>query len=392
MKHVYHTKIESIQFLRALAVALVVYTHIMDSPLSNNSVQKNYMFLENWGAIGLDLFYIISGFIMTIVTPSYIQSGNWKDFITKRIVRVIPLYWVLSMLSFSLSTIKGTAPHAEKIWKTILFLPVSGSEFIFPVIPVGWSLSLEVYFYILIAILIKTAGKNIFHYLVGILLLLALAGNFSNPQNHVLKFLFSPLLTEFAFGIMAGLIFKQITAENTPASLKTKICAILLTTGGFALMACSIFTDCLAISEAALVSENSRLAFLRVLVWGVPCMFFLTGFVLLEQLFNFKIPRLFSKLGDSSYSCYLIHTLLLIPLSMKLFSYSGINNSDLFIILTLIFTLGGSLVFYNFFERKLNNILSKAFQAKRITSQIFKTESKGGFFIKKIVSIFRNAS
>lgn len=360
-------RVESIQLLRAIAVILVVYVHIVDSSKFANPQQNHFFYLENWGAIGLDLFFVISGFIMTVITPNYVITKNWKDFLLKRALRIIPIYWLLSIFSYAVSTARGSSFSFEKIIKTVLFLPVfDTSEFVFPIIPVGWSLSLEMYFYFLIAGLLIYANKNIYRNLLIILFSFPVIGFFLKPEQAFVKFLFSPLLFEFALGVLSGLIFRQITSSaRSTNTRKIRWWAATATTLGLGLMIITLFTGFSNIADATVVSENIEKAFLRALIWGIPSALFLTGVVLLENLFNLKSPVLFVKLGDASYSCYLLHTTILIPVAMKIFKLSGVGNGDLYIFFTLFFVLTGSLFFYQFGEKKLNNFIYDRFLAKR---------------------------
>jgi len=387
-------KVDSIQFLRAVAVVLVVYVHILDSSVFANPQQKNFYYLENWGAIGLDLFFVISGFIMTIIAPNYTENKNWKDFLVKRALRIIPLYWLLSVFSVVMSVAKGATFTGEKILKTLLFIPFfDGEAFVFPIIPVGWSLSLEIYFYALIAALLVFSNKeHIYKNLITLLMVLVVAGYLFKPTHQLLKFLTSPLLLEFALGIVAGIIFKRanlIENINSKRYLKTGI--IASTIMGLGLMILSIFTGFSNVADAAVVSDNPSIAAFRTFVWGLPCAIFLTGFVLLENLYQIKTPRIFIMLGDASYSCYLLHTTVLIPICMKIFKLSGIGNGDMYIFISLLVVSLGSIVFYQYGERNLNTFIYNRYIVKR-NIQLRLTYTKPAFFVTRVTSRFKKGA
>ncbi|WP_207534231.1 acyltransferase family protein [Desertivirga arenae] len=386
-------RVESIQLLRAVAVILVAYVHIVDSSTFASPQQKNLFYLENWGAIGLDLFFVISGFIMTVITPNYVNTGNWKDFLLKRALRIIPIYWLLSIFSYVVSTARGSSFSFEKIIKTVLFLPVfDTSEFVFPIIPVGWSLSLEMYFYLMIAGLLIYANKNIYRNLLILLACLPVLGLFLKPEAAVFKFLFSPLLLEFGMGIISGLIFRRLTSTvNSGNRLQMQALATTLTVLGMGLMITTLFTGFSNVADATVVSENINKALLRALIWGIPSALFLTGVVLLENLFHLSSPKLFVSLGDASYSCYLLHTTILIPISMKIFKLSGVGNGDLYIFFSLLFVLGGSLFFYEFGEKRLNNFIYNNYLAKRNTSKV-KKDRKPKLLVNRMAFRLRRPS
>ncbi|WP_207427424.1 acyltransferase [Pedobacter sp. SYSU D00535] len=364
----HNKKIDSIQFLRAVAVLLVVYVHIIDSASDFSPSQSKFFFLENWGAIGLDLFYIISGFIMTIVTPSYVTSRDWKDFAMKRVLRIIPLYWVLSVFSIVLQLIKGNYYSFEKVMKTLFFFPIFDSAFVFPIIPVGWSLSLEIYFYFLIALLLVFAAKRIYTYLLMVLFICSGIGYFFEPQHPMLSFLFSPLLIEFALGILVGLLYRS--ASNIMSEAKIRFLAKAAMLSGFCLMIGTIFTGYFGVGDAEYVSSDAAAALIRVMVWGVPSALFLAGVVLLESQQGLKIPRFFTELGDASYSCYLIHALLLIPIARKIYLLFGLNNGDFYILATLVFVCVSSIYFYRFFEKRLIAVVNRIYLRSRIAPNV----------------------
>lgn len=358
-------KIQSIQLLRAVAVLLVVYAHAFDIVDDDQKpLQSQFYFLENWGAIGLDLFFVISGFIMTIVTPRYIISRDWKDFAIKRIIRIIPLYWILSFSFSALLFFKGMPNTANEIFKTLFFFPFLDDQFVAPIIHVGWSLSLEIYFYLLISLFLIRGGAQIYKQLILTLSLLSIIGLVFNPSNALLKFLTSPLLIEFALGIVAGLLYKKITTAPDVIKNKLRIWSILLTLLGASWMLGTIITGYFNVSEAQLVLEDNRLAFVRSLIWGIPSFIFLLGMISMESLYSLKIPAFFILMGDASYSCYLLHRIFFLPLSKKVFSYFNLQNADIFILLSLILVTAGSIIFYLLFEKRIIKVSTRLLDNK----------------------------
>ena len=89
-------KLTNIQFLRAFAALNVVLFHILSTAHTYGYKPISLEFLAGWGACGVDLFFVISGFIMV-----YIQSVKERsptEFIVERILRVCPTYWLLTGL------------------------------------------------------------------------------------------------------------------------------------------------------------------------------------------------------------------------------------------------------------------------------------------------------
>src|SRR5215831_950835 len=99
-------KNESIQILRAIAALLVVYVHSLDLVGGHSNPHQPFFFnLAHFGACGVDIFFSISGFILSTVvlrsrpgTP--LASG---DFLVRRFIRIFPIYWILSLFFIGLA-------------------------------------------------------------------------------------------------------------------------------------------------------------------------------------------------------------------------------------------------------------------------------------------------
>jgi exopolysaccharide production protein ExoZ len=89
-------KIREIQHLRAVAASLVVLAHLsaFRIPQSNSQLFPDMKF----GNIGVDIFFVISGFVMTLITKNSFGKRKSMTFILERIVRIAPLYWLITIL------------------------------------------------------------------------------------------------------------------------------------------------------------------------------------------------------------------------------------------------------------------------------------------------------
>lgn len=345
-------KIDSIQLLRAIAVSLVIFVHAsyIGVPIvSAVNPTDSFYHVKSWGAIGVDLFFCISGFIMTIVAPSYIKPGGWKKFFLKRIIRIIPLYYLLSGLDAAVTIfIHHKALDAITVVKTLIFFPLFDQDnFVVPLISVGWSLSYEIYFYTLVGILL-TFKKHLFRNLLGLLLLLSIIGVVVNPDIVILKFLTSPIILEFGFGIICGLIYKKITLTL----INAQALAITLSIIGLGLMLATIFVPLrYSINEATTIENNNVIAIYRAIAWGIPSAILLLGVILSEYAFKLRVPLLLILAGDASYSCYLIHGQVYTAFAI-LFSRLHLGAIP-YLIAIIPLCLGVSIVFYKLVEKQL---------------------------------------
>ena len=205
-------KLENIQALRGIAVLLVLMVHIglVEKKYSLHPILPN---LVQFGMSGVDLFFVISGFIM--MTISMHRKKNIESafqFLYLRVVRIYPLYWFYSVLILAVTFVhpewvNSSTQGNSDLFKSFFLFPQNG----FPLLQVGWTLIHEMYFYIGFFILLFFVRSNQALFVSAIvwgLFVLLLDGtiNFLTPT---LKVVFHPLTMEFIGGIlMAYAIYK----------------------------------------------------------------------------------------------------------------------------------------------------------------------------------------
>jgi exopolysaccharide production protein ExoZ len=236
------------------------------------------------GQCGVDVFFVISGFIMWTVTTKPLDPGT---FFWHRIIRIVPLYWIVTLMA---AAYKNAEPW--DVVRSMLFWPYrqAGSVFIQPVAVAGWTLNYEMFFYLLFAgaLLLPRAYR-----LAGISLViggLGLAGAIVRPAGAVAASYTNPLMFEFMFGVWI--------AE----------CGLVGLAPGGAIGAIALLAGFAAL--ATTMGEDTP-GLWRFAVWGVPAALIVGGAVTFEQrrgVFDLPLLRL---LGDSSYSIYLFHPLII---------------------------------------------------------------------------------
>lgn len=284
-------KLHSIQYLRAVAAIAVVLFHA-NIRIPNFMNPEFSEFFLRIGAAGVDLFFVISGFIMWVISTNRPRSP--KEFILRRVARVVPLYWFVTLI-FALLVVLGLSSREMDfmhVLKSLLFIPhysPSNPDEIWPLLIPGWTLNYEMFFYGLFALCLFVPTQ---HRLIAILLsLLSLAaiGIVFNFENAILSTFTNPLLIEFVMGILIAVLWLK---GHTPKG-KTAIGIFLL--GGLVLLSSLFIND----------EEETW----RVLYWGIPC-----ALIVLASL-NFKLSGQLDKsmllIGDASYSIYLSHVIFL---------------------------------------------------------------------------------
>ena len=311
-------KIQSLQVLRALAAWLVVYHHYMQIFHSFNSTSSIGEFFSSRGGFGVDLFFVLSGFMMYLAA-SRPSTDGWSFFI-KRLFRVFPTYWFFTfIIIIAVELIPSAFIYnqytAYTLIQSLLFIPhenVSGLG-VYPVLTVGWTLNYEVLFYSILAVCLAVfKRKGIYICCVLILLFPIVFYSFDNVTMSVIK---NPKMWQFVFGMAIGYIF-----------LKYKIIEIqLFKTGLISLIAGGIVLS--GIVGYGLIHTTISASLIVI------------GFILINNLFNEKnlLTQFLIKLGDYSYSTYLAHILVL----GVLFNFFGSNPSPLkevFVIISLSLT------------------------------------------------------
>lgn len=328
----------SVQFLRGIAALLVVIAH---SSHKANQYQINIFQDFHIGGSGVDLFFIISGFIMCYTT--YGKKVDFKSFIKNRIKRILPLYWLLTLIALILYLLYphliNSSGGKTGIIESFFLIP-NGSKFL---INNGWTLSYEFYYYLIFSSLLFFSfnDKKRFSIIISYFVfatILGLAINFSNPY---FLFLTSNLLLEFALGVICFLIFNKIKIKS--------IISILLLLSGIIILVYQNYHNL------------PKFIDIRGIKYGIPMFLIFLSMIYLEPFFirsKSTLLSFFNHIGNSSYSLYLIHPFALTPTAMIL-KLMNINNPFIFII-TLIFTsiLAGSLT-YILIEKRLNKIVKK---------------------------------
>ena len=136
----------SIQYLRALSAIAVIFFH-------------TYGY---FGSQGVAIFFVISGFIMFYIIDK--KHTNYKDFLVARIIRVVPLYWVLTTVTLLLGY--GYDPTIKRIILSYSFLALGA------VLPVGWTLTYEFVFYMTCAVVMFFMYKKYNRYFSIVFLLI----------------------------------------------------------------------------------------------------------------------------------------------------------------------------------------------------------------------------
>lgn len=211
-----HEKLFALQILRFLAAFMVFFSHIEDR--YENWEQAYHLTVPRLGldgALGVDIFFIISGFVMGFVTlDRFGQKGAVRKFAADRASKIVPLYWALTLVQcgvFLLGARLGghfdlARLNIDELFKSFFFIPyfnVDGKHR--PVLGQGWTLNYEMAFYLVIAVSLFLRRAWAIAAVTGSFALVWLCGKFLNPQSEVLRILSAPIIFEFLLGFYLAL-------------------------------------------------------------------------------------------------------------------------------------------------------------------------------------------
>jgi peptidoglycan/LPS O-acetylase OafA/YrhL len=350
--------LNSIQLLRAFAALSVVLNHY-----------ASYAFGIDVGGFGVDIFFIISGFII-----AYIVSKDVNNFLIKRIIRIVPLYMIATLMMTGVillfpNLVNSTNISFSTIIKSLLFIPLENSS---PILKQGWTLNFEMFFYLImgICILFINRGKILKRYLsiicVVILLIFMSLLNLINIDNYILSFYQNGLLLEFIYGLLLyqGYVYcgRRFALHYTilPPPPRTKIHYNLISKSIILISLLYLFlSDIYGIQ----ISKN------RNINYGIPCLMLVIGVLGLENYINKNslLIRLGIELGNASYAMYLFHPFVIYFFQRIIFHKINLilpGIGLLKLIISLFMTIFVSILIYRLVDKPIQNILRHIIKMK----------------------------
>ncbi|KVT65702.1 hypothetical protein WK55_31640 [Burkholderia ubonensis] len=306
--------ISNIQLLRALAAMAVVYFH------------ASYIF----GGIHTDLkavavFFVVSGFIMT-----HISRSRPDGFMPNRIKRIVPLYWMCTIAFFLLVNLELSNPlykipqvlgwllHdrdtfqwyienktgftdgklLDGLVRSLAFVPYRNEQgFMFPVLGVGWTLNLEMYFYAIfsICLLVNVRWAPIITALV--IVCVKMAAWTASGESSLLTFYADRYTGFFVLGILIYYVFDKL-----PAWIERPVVAHRWTVGSLIALLLIVF-NCFPLLE---IKKLLGYWPAMMLYFALPSAVVLLALVLHKNGVRTS-SRIILALGEASFSIYLTH-------------------------------------------------------------------------------------
>jgi exopolysaccharide production protein ExoZ len=283
-------KLQSVQYLRAIAALMVAYLHLPGQIAAYSSLLTG----PRWIGVtsfdfGVDIFFVISGFIMVATS----QRLGPRAFLLRRLIRIVPLYWIATMALVAAallmpSLFKETSPNLLDGARSLLFIAFHNAAQdgkILPLLVPGWTLNLEMCFYAIFTITLFAWIRPYQIWVTGILFSMALViGLNLSHHDSLLAFYSQPRIFEFWIGMLIARVFST-TTKSMPATVAYALIAL-----GFLLR----------LPPLPSVPVNTAIKLLKPALCVI-------GAIYAERRGAMpKLPRL-ELLGDASYSIYLTH-------------------------------------------------------------------------------------
>ncbi len=327
----------SIQYLRGVAAILVVISHI-----AWKNIQMGGTTMHWWheaGTFGVDIFFIISGYIMVFITKDMHQKPNSvKTFLKNRFVRIVPLYWFYTLVALAIFIMMpervNSAGGGTDILKSFFLLPLKSSENY--LVGVGWTLHYEFLFYILFSFAL------LFNRRVGIIavetiIISLLFGSIfisMDGLNYIFYTFLNDIFIEFALGIVLYFILLKFKEINKNISILSIIIGIYL---------------------FYYLHTGNSITGIHHIDTGTSAFLICFGVVSLENFWRKREFKLLTTIGNASYSIYLLHPFILVAVLIFSDKFLNINSNNemLLIIIMFIVSIISGYLSYLFIESNL---------------------------------------
>jgi exopolysaccharide production protein ExoZ len=278
--------LSGVQALRALAATAVAVAHTGEEFAGHLALPGLVPDLV-YGAAGVDLFFVISGFVMVYASERLFgREGAFRTFMARRVIRIVPLYWAMTTVMLVYVLARGFAASDASpslAFLSYVFIPYPRpSGGVSPLYALGWTLNYEMMFYLLFGCALFARRHIAVLAVAAVLVTFAIVHALVPRLPPQIDFWTNSIVLEFVFGMALALLYRRGVRLPQPI-------AYLLAAAA------------LAIFFGTLTSNPQP----RWLVWGVPAAMLVASVALAGR--SAFVPAVVIGLGDASYALYLTH-------------------------------------------------------------------------------------
>lgn len=356
------SRLAELQVLRGIAAFLVVIVHainVSDYRMGMGIDDRPawlavaYAFNEA-GAMGVDLFFVISGFVMAMMLA---RTGTGSDgpavgqFLRDRFVRVVPLYWLASIVFALTALLAGRAVEPGAYLASLLVVPTSINHYVTPTLAVGWSLAFELTFYAVVAGAFALPRQQRTPAVALIMTTAGVIGTIWNVPSGLFAVFANPIVLEFVLGIGVYHAWIWGRAKQLSPAMATLMAVI----GAQMLLVTAFFGYGFATPHGPVIAGESGLQ--RAWVWGVPWALVVLGLCLRAPMAG-RAPGFLHHLGDASYSLYLVHPL--VCLAAEAWLPSAIVDPDIMVVSVIVASVALGFAAHRWVERPMLSALRQS--------------------------------
>ncbi len=342
-------KFQNIQALRGVAVLLVVFCHLQ---VIEQKYSHGPIVLPVWldyAIASVDLFFVISGFVIATVIRGQFQSlPATGRFIFQRVTRIYPPYWFYSAIVLIIwwckpELVNSAQGNQVNVLASFLIIP----QDLLPLVMVGWTLIHEMYFYLVITLVLPVVPERAFPVLLALWALIVIVGssffmpNLGGDYQATMQVIFHPLTLNFIGGAAIALLVNS--------RVGSKDCLIA-----------GIGTSAFLFSLLWFNMDKSIIkieGWPRVLLFGIPSLLVVYAAARAEISGKVCFPKSMIKIGDASYSIYLSHVLVLAALGRvwAKMTIAGVMMNVAMLVTMILATISVGLLSYRWMETPILN-------------------------------------
>lgn len=343
-------KILSLEAIRGLTALFVLLFHASAGieQFFGQVAFKNFFYC---GYKGVDLFFVLSGFIIFFVHHQDIDCPNriW-NYLWRRFSRIYPTYWAAFILILVAGKIDGRLFNPQSLLSFFFLLPHEVRN----IVVVSWTLTFEIMFYFFFSFFILNRWTGSIFFISWTLSILVV-----HFQGIVVPFFWGSFFSTRNFEFFSGMLAARWLIYHPPKL-----------TLSLAVASLSVFLG-LAIGEVYVpaIKEFGLHLFLSPLIYGLSAALFILGLTAYEQSRQFNIPPFLLLLGAASYSIYLIHipALVLFFRITRFLALQNYLNAEIHLILSGVFASIVGILFYQWIESPIRALIAKT-TAKRLAT------------------------